>query len=65
MIDDLESEKNRLEKEAEDLVAVEGGSESERLMDIYAILDDLEADTALRRAGTILHGLGFNKDMQV
>lgn len=33
-------------------------------MDIYERLDDLSADTAGARAGNILHGLGFTKEMQ-
>lgn len=33
-------------------------------MDIYERLDDMDADKAEARAGFILHGLGFTKDMQ-
>ena len=33
-------------------------------MEIYERLDDLDADKALVRAGKILYGLGFSKQMQ-
>jgi len=65
VIDELEKQRAALEKEAEDLVAMEGGSESERLMDIYSTLDELDVDTAPKRAGEILHGLGFTHEMQM
>jgi ATP-binding cassette subfamily F protein 2 len=60
--EDLEREKARLEKEAEELAGVEG--QDDRLMDIYDTIDGMDADTATKRAGTILHGLGFTKEMQ-
>lgn len=53
-----------LEAEAEELVATEGGADSERLMDIYSALEDMDVDTAAKRAGEILFGLGFTKEMQ-
>jgi ATP-binding cassette, subfamily F, member 2 len=37
----------------------------EQLMDIYERLDDMNADTAEARAANILHGLGFDRDMQM
>jgi len=64
VIEDLENETKELEQEVETLIATEEGSESERLMDVYAALDELEAETAAKRAGEILHGLGFTKEMQ-
>jgi ATP-binding cassette subfamily F protein 2 len=64
VVEDLEKERAELEKEAEELVATEGGGESERLFDIYAALDDMEPELAAKRAGEILHGLGFSKEMQ-
>ena len=36
----------------------------ERLMDIYERLEEMDADVAEARAGYILHGLGFTKEMQ-
>ena len=33
-------------------------------MDIYERLDDMDIDKALPKAGFILHGLGFTKEMQ-
>ncbi|KAL6045368.1 ATP-binding cassette sub- F member 2, partial [Balamuthia mandrillaris] len=62
VLKDLEAERQRLEKEAEAL-ALES-PEDERLMDIYERLDELEVDQAPARAGKILHGLGFSKQMQ-
>lgn len=54
----------RLEKLAEELAhSTEDGSQEE-LMDVYERLDDLGADTAEAKAGFILHGLGFTRDMQ-
>jgi len=49
-----------LEAEAEELVKA-GDTDSERLMDIYERLDDLDAGMATTRAGRILHGLGFTR----
>ena len=47
----------RLEKEAEELSKA-GDSESERLMDVYERLEELDAATAETKAARILHGLG-------
>jgi ATP-binding cassette subfamily F protein 2 len=35
-----------------------GDTESERLMDVYERLDELDASTAETKAARILHGLG-------
>lgn len=48
----------RLEKEAEELSKA-GDTESERLMDVYERLDELDASTAETKAARILHGLGI------
>ncbi|KAF6029887.1 ABCF2 [Bugula neritina] len=54
-----------LEKEAEELaVKTDDDQAHDRLMEIYERLDELEADKALVRAGKILFGLGFSKQMQ-
>ena len=47
----------RLEKEAEKLSKA-GDTESERLMDVYERLEELDASTAETKAARILHGLG-------
>ena len=47
----------RLEQEAEELTQA-GDTESERLMDVYERLDELDASTAETKAARILHGLG-------
>ena len=49
----------RLEKEAEELSKA-GDTESERLMDVYERLDELDASTAETKAARILHGLGLS-----
>jgi ATP-binding cassette subfamily F protein 2 len=64
VVEDVESERIRLEAEAEELVASEEGANSERLMSVYERLDELDVDTATKRAGEILFGLGFNTQMQ-
>jgi len=64
VIEDLEMERKKLEAQAEELVLTEEGANSDTLMSIYERLDDLGAETAKKRAGEILHGLGFTKSMQ-
>jgi len=64
VLENLEEEIKRLEKEAEELAGTEEGADSERAAEIYERLDDLEPTTARTRAGRILHGLGFTSDMQ-
>ncbi|CAG9825154.1 unnamed protein product [Phaedon cochleariae] len=61
---EVDEERVRLEKLAETLVACEDDESQEQLMDIYERLDDMSADTAEARAANILHGLGFDRDMQ-
>ena len=60
----VDNERLKLEKEAELLMDKEGPEVETRLEDIYERLDALESDTAEVRAASILHGLGFNKEMQ-
>lgn len=60
----VDNERLKLEKEAEYLMDKEGPEVESRLEDIYERLDALESDTAEVRAASILHGLGFNKEMQ-
>jgi len=65
VLENLELEIKRLEKEAEEIVDnAEEGPESDRLNEIYERLDELEPTLAKTRAGRILHGLGFTPDMQ-
>lgn len=60
----VDEERNKLEKEAEDLAHQEGPEVEQRLEDIYERLDALDSDLAEVRAASILHGLGFDKEMQ-
>ena len=60
----VDEEREKLEKEAEELVHQEGSEAEQRLEDIYERLDALESDMAEVRAAQILHGLGFSKEMQ-
>jgi ATPase subunit of ABC transporter with duplicated ATPase domains len=63
---EVDQEKVRLEKEAEALTEMEMTPEVEsRLSDVYERLDALDSDTTEARAASILHGLGFDKHMQV
>lgn len=63
-MDEIENERQRLEKEAEELSITEEGAESEKLMEIYETLDELGVDIAESRASKILYGLGFSYEMQ-
>ncbi|KAG4985514.1 hypothetical protein JHK86_033205 [Glycine max] len=58
-----DEERLKLEKEAEVLAAQDDGG-GESLERIYERLDALDAATAEKRAAEILHGLGFDKQMQ-
>ncbi|XQJ26575.1 ABC transport system ATP-binding protein, putative [Leishmania guyanensis] len=62
----VDKERENLEAEMEDLAL--GDQEDPRVLsrldDIYKRLDELDADTAAARAGKILFGLGFTKEMQ-
>jgi ATP-binding cassette, subfamily F, member 2 len=60
---DVNNERSRLEKEADAILDDEGG-ESERLQDIYERLESLDASTSEARCARLLHGLGFDNDMQ-
>lgn len=61
---DVEKERIKLEKLAEELADREDEESQEQLMDIYERLDDMGADRARAKAGYILYGLGFDKQMQ-
>ncbi|XP_045470052.1 ATP-binding cassette sub-family F member 2 [Harmonia axyridis] len=61
---EVDEERVRLEKLAEQLAACDDDESQEQLMDVYERLDDISADTAEARAANILHGLGFTKEMQ-
>ncbi|XP_006814553.1 ATP-binding cassette sub-family F member 2-like [Saccoglossus kowalevskii] len=60
---DADAERNRLEKESEEIGHLE--SEADRLMEIFERLDELDADKAEMTAASILHGLGFTPEMQL
>eukprot|EP01065_Artemidia_motanka_P025217 TRINITY_DN3015_c0_g2_i1.p2 TRINITY_DN3015_c0_g2~~TRINITY_DN3015_c0_g2_i1.p2 ORF type:complete len:763 (+),score=291.23 TRINITY_DN3015_c0_g2_i1:86-2374(+) len=61
----VDTERERLEAELEDLQGKEDEEEAaERFDFIYQRLDELEADTAETRACQILAGLGFDHEMQ-
>lgn len=61
---DVDQERLRLEKLAEELVQCEGEEAQEQLLDVYDRLDDICADKAEMKAAYILHGLGFTIEMQ-
>lgn len=62
VINEIETIREKLEKEAEELVLQ--NPEDDGLQLIYERLDELEVNTAESRAAKILHGLGFSKEMQ-
>ncbi|ESO86252.1 hypothetical protein LOTGIDRAFT_167298 [Lottia gigantea] len=61
---EVEEEKLRLEKEAEELSDKTDQDSMDQLMDIYERLDDMDASKTEAQAAYILHGLGFTKEMQ-
>lgn len=60
---EVDEERTRLEAEAAELTRL-GDEGSERLLDIFERLEDLDADKAETRAAEILDGLGFTPSMQ-
>lgn len=61
---EVDAERIKLEKMADELVDQEDDESQERLMDIYDRLDEMSADCAEAKASRLLHGLGFSKEMQ-
>lgn len=61
---EVDEERIKLEKMADELVEQDDDESQERLMDIYDRLDEMSADQAEAKASRILHGLGFDKEMQ-
>ncbi|KAJ6647885.1 ATP-binding cassette sub-family F member 2 [Pseudolycoriella hygida] len=61
---EVDEERMKLEKLADELATREDDESQDQLMDIYDRLDDMNADLAEVKAARILHGLGFNKEMQ-
>ncbi|XP_059174746.1 ATP-binding cassette sub-family F member 2-like [Physella acuta] len=61
---EVDNERHRLEKEAEELAHNPDPEAHERLLDVYERLDELDAGKAEAKAGYILHGLGFTRAMQ-
>jgi len=64
--DHVDQEVKRIEAEIDKIVAEDGADaeNSERLNFLYECLDMLDPETVTKRAGEILHGLGFTKQMQ-
>lgn len=61
---EVQEERNRLEKQAEELALDESEEAQTMLLDIYERLDAMEAGKAERSAALLLNGLGFTKEMQ-
>lgn len=61
---EVDEERMRLEAEAAELTKL-GDEGSDRLMDVFERLEDLDADKAETRAAEILSGLGFTPSMQL
>jgi len=64
ILSDARKKVAELEAEAERLIE-EDGPDSDVVQDIYARLEDLDEKTFEVRAGTLLHGLGFTKEMSL
>ena len=62
IVNDVEAKVAQLEKQAE-MVMESIGPDAMELDAIYERIDELDINTAPRRAGEILHGLGFTKAM--
>ena len=63
---EVETERVKLEHEAEQLASNAHTQEAtDRLMDIYDRLEELDVKTAEVRAAEILHGLGFTSDTMI
>jgi len=62
ILQDARKKVQALEAEAEKL-SEEEGPDSDIVQDIYARIEDLDEKTFEARAGTLLHGLGFTKEM--
>jgi ATP-binding cassette subfamily F protein 2 len=62
VVENLTTEVERIENELNHLLEVDG--DQELIADLYSRLDELDPSTANARAGKILFGLGFNKEMQ-
>lgn len=58
-----EKEVARLEAQAEDLLATEGGSDNPLVDHIYERIESMDAATFEPRAAMLLNGLGFGPDM--
>lgn len=57
-------EREVLLKEEQDLLKIDGNNDTnERLNEVYARLDAIDAHSAESRAATILHGLSFTREM--
>ncbi|XP_069111173.1 ATP-binding cassette sub-family F member 2-like [Argopecten irradians] len=61
---EVDKERLQLEHEAETLASMDTEEAHERLMDVYDRLEEMDADKAEARAGYLLYGLGFTKEMQ-
>ncbi|CAH8455958.1 unnamed protein product [Dicrocoelium dendriticum] len=61
---EVNTERQRLEKEAGELVLRDDSESHERLLSVYERLDHLDADKAEAKAAVLLHGLGFTREMQ-
>lgn len=61
---EVDEERLKLEKLADELATREDDESQDQLMDVYERLDDMAADQAETKAARLLHGLGFTKEMQ-
>lgn len=62
---EVDEERNRLEKLADELADSQEQEAQDQLMTIYDRLDELDSNTAEAKAAGILRGLGFDHKMQM
>merc|ERR1739838_478815 len=62
-VKEVDAERIRLEKLADELATAEDDESQDYLMEVYERLDELGADTAEAKAANILNGLGFTHTM--
>lgn len=64
VLEDADNEITAINAAIDGLLETEEGQTSEQLTSLYERLEELDPDTAKKRAGEILFGLGFKKEMQ-
>lgn len=64
-VTDVDKERIKLERLAEELAVCEDDESQQKLLDIYDRLDDMDVEMADAKAADILRGLGFTSQMMM